>query len=225
MLNAPKCPDATPRSCPSGVGSDKVAGMPEEKASLLTNLVARARRSLRVIRCNWGTFVVVAGVCILATASVNWFSLSHRLHVLRSRNAALQERINAFASTPPSQWRRLNDRTRGLVLAGLEQPDNDFKLLVVYAAADSESRQYAAQFVDAARLVGVDTRPREFAPAVSPEVGVAVGTATATPSEQAQKLKDILSSAGLDVRFAPWTKLPADDAPVDFALFVGPKPW
>ena len=199
--------------------------MPEEKAGLLTSLVARTRRSLRVMRRNWGTFVVVAGICILATASVNWLSLSHRLHVLKSRNAALQERINAFASTPPSQWRRLNDRTRGLILAGLQQPDNDFKLLVVYAAADSESRQYAAQFVDAARLVGVDARPREFAPAVSPEVGLAVGTATATPSEQAQKLKDILSSAGLDVRFVPWTKLSGDDAPVDFALFVGPKPW
>jgi hypothetical protein len=200
--------------------------MPEGKSSQpLATLVARALRSLRVIRRNWITFATVAVVCMLATALVTWFSLSHRIDALKSRTALLQARVEAFASTPPSQWRRLNDRARGLILAGLEQPDNDFKMLVIYATADSESRQYAAQFVDAARLVGVDTRPREFAPTVSPETGLAVATASATPSEQAEKLKDILSSAGLDVRYSPWTKPPGDDVPVDFALFVGPKPW
>ena len=110
------------------------------------------------------------------------------------------------------------------ILAGLENPANDFKVLIVYAAADSESRQYAAQFVDATRLVGVDARPREVSSA-SVEVGLAVGVAGATPSEQAEKLKDILSSAGLDVRYAPWAKPFRDEAPVDFALLVGPQPW
>ena len=212
--------------CPVSASGDKVEDMPGGKPSQpLANFVAHALRSLRVIRRNWITFATVAGVCILATALVFWLSWSQSIDALKSRNALLQARIDAFASTPPSQWRRLNDRARGLILAGLEQPDNDFKMLVIYAAADSESRQYAAQFVDAARLVGVDTRPREFAPAVSPDTGLAVGTATATPSEQAEKLKDILSSAGLDVRYSPWAKLPGDDVPVDFALFIGPKPW
>ena len=199
--------------------------MPEGNPRPFANLVAHGRRSLALIGRNWVTFAVVAGICILATAAVTRFLMSKRIDVLKNRNAVLQARVNAFAATPPSQWRRLNDRARGLILAGLEQPDNEFKLLVVYAVADSESRQYAAQFVDAARLVGVETRPRELAPAIAPDVGLAVGTAGATPSEQAEKLKDILSSAGLDVRFVPWSKPAGDDVPVDFALFVGPKPW
>jgi hypothetical protein len=200
--------------------------MPEGKSrQLLASLLAHALQSLRVMRRHWVTFVAVAGVCVIGTGLVTWFCLSLRVDLLKSQNSLLQERINAFASTPPSQWRRLSDRARGLLLAGLEHPGNDFKLLVVYATADSESRQYAAQFVDAARLVGIDARPREVAPAVSSEVGLMVGTATATPSEQAEKLKDILSSAGLDVRYSAWAKLPGDDVPVDFALFVGPKPW
>ena len=199
--------------------------MPERKSGPLPDFVAQVRRSLELIRRNLVTFGVVAGICILATATATRFSMSKRIDVLKNRNAVLQARINAFATTPPSQWRRLSDRTRGLILAGLEQPDNQFNILVVYAVADSESRQYAAQFIDAARLVGVETRPREFASAISPDVGLAVGTASATPSEQAEKLKDILSSAGLDVRFVPWTKPAGDDAPVDFALFVGSKPW
>ena len=64
-----------------------------------------------------------------------------------------------------------------------------------------------------------------MAPAVAPETGLAVATAGAAPSGQAEKLKDILSSAGLDVRYVAWRKRSGDDVPVDFALFVGPKPW
>jgi len=200
--------------------------MPEAKPKQpLAGLLRHAPATLCVMRRYWVTFAAVAGLCVLGTGLATWFCLSQRLELLKSQNALLQERITAFASTPPSQWRRLSDRARGLLLAGLEHPGNDFKVLVVYATADSESRQYAAQFVDAARLVGIDARPREVAPAVSSEVGLMVGTATATPSEQAEKLKDILSSAGLDVRYSAWAKLPGDDVPVDFALFVGPKPW
>jgi len=200
--------------------------MPEGRTNAqAADLIAGTRRSLRVIGRNWGTFATVAGICVVGTALGMWLAFSPRLHLLESQNSVLQQRINAFASTPPSQWRRLSDRTRGLILAGLEQSANDFKLLIIYAAPDSESRQFAAQFVDAARLVGVEARPREFAPAVAPDVGLAVGLLGATPSEQAEKLKDILSSAGLDVRYASWRKLPGDDAVVDFALFVGPKPW
>jgi hypothetical protein len=205
---------------------DKVEDMAEEKPEQAwAALLDRATQSLRVMRRHWQAFVVVAGLCIFATWSVTWLCLSRQVALLKSQNALLQDRINAFASTPPSQWRHLSDRARGLLLAGLEHPDNHFKLLIVYATADSESRQYAAQFVDAARLVGIEVRPRETAVTISSDTGLVVGTATATPSEQAERLKEILSSAGLDVRYSSWAKLPGDDVPVDFALLVGPKPW
>jgi hypothetical protein len=205
---------------------DKVEYMPEGKPEqTLASLRAQRLESLCVMRRHWVTFLVVAGLCIFATWSVTWLSLSRQAALLRSQNALLQDRMNAFASTPPSQWRHLSDRARGLVLAGLEHPDNNFKALIVYATADSESRQYAAQFVDAARLVGIDVRPREAALTVSSDTGLVVGTTTATPSEQAERLKEILSSAGLDVRYSSWARPPGDDVPVDFALFVGPKPW
>jgi hypothetical protein len=200
--------------------------MPEGKPNQPSaRLLIRASESLRVMRRHWVTFGAVAGLCVFGTGLVTWFCLSRQVELLKSQNALLEDRISAFASTPPSQWRRLSDRTRGLLLAGLEHPDNNFKVLVVYATADTESRQYAAQFVDAARLVGIEARPREVALKLFSDAGLVVGTATATPSEQAEKLKDILSSAGLDVRTSSWVKLPGDDVPVDFALFVGPKPW
>jgi hypothetical protein len=200
--------------------------MPEGKPrSAPSRALAHASESLRVMRQHWALFAAAAGICMLAAFLVSWFFWSPQLDDLRGRNAVLQERIDALASTPPSQWRRLSDRARGLLLAGLEHPDNNFTVLVVYATADSESRQYAAQFVDAARLVGIDTRPREAALTESSDIGLVVATTTATPSEQAEKLKDILASAGLDVRYASWAKPPGDTLPVDFALFVGPKPW
>jgi hypothetical protein len=200
--------------------------MPRGKpGQALDSLRRHAPAALGVMRRHWAMFAAVAGLCVLGTSLATWLCLSQQIELLKGRNALLQERIDAFASTPPSQWRRLSDRARGLLLAGLEHPDNNFKVLVVYATADSESRQYAAQFVDAARLVGIDVRSREVAPTISSETGLVVGTASATASEQAEKLKDILSSAGLDVRASSWAKLPGDDVPVDFALFVGPKPW
>jgi hypothetical protein len=200
--------------------------MPERRSrQVFAHLYLRALRSLRLMRRAWTTLAAVAVLCVVATAAAIWFPLSHRIDVLKSDNAVLRQRIDALASTPPSQWRRLNDRARGLILAGLETAAEDLKVLVIYASADSEARQYAAQFVDAARLVGVDARAREDAPSASAEVGLAIGIAGPTPSEQAERLKDILSSAGLDVRYAPWTKRPGDDVPVDFALLVGPKPW
>jgi hypothetical protein len=185
----------------------------------------RAADALRVLRAHWAMFAALAGVCILATALAVWFAMHRQIAALENENTMLAERIEALASTPPAQWRRLGDRARGLLLAGLEHPDNDFKLLVIYAAPDSESRQYAAQFVDAARLVGIETRAREMAPAAAPETGLAVASAGAAPSGQAEKLKDVISSAGLDIRHVRWSKPPGDDVPVDFALFVGPKPW
>jgi hypothetical protein len=215
-------------SCPIRSGNDKVADMAQEKQQgeePAAGLRRRASGRLRVMRAHWAMFAAVAGLCILGTGLAVWACMSREVAALRSRNAVLAERIEALASTAPAQWRRLSDRARGLLLAGLEHPDNDFKLLVVYAAPDSESRQYAAQFVDAARLVGIETRAREMAPAVAPETGLAVGAAGAAPSEQAEKLKDILASAGLDIRSVSWAKPPGDDAPVEFALFVGPKPW
>ena len=186
---------------------------------------SRAVSPLRVLRAHWAMFAALAGVCILGTALAVWFAMHRAIATLEIENDVLAARIEALASTPPAQWRRLSDRARGLLLAGLEHPDNDFRLLVIYAAPDSESRQYAAQFVDAARLVGIETRAREMAPAAAPETGLTIATAGAAPSGQAEKLKDIISSAGLDVRHVRWSKPAGDDVPVDFALFVGPKPW
>jgi hypothetical protein len=201
--------------------------MPEGKPTPASPSVrARASEFFRAVRRHWGLFAAAAALCVLAGWLASWGFLSRQLDRLQGENAVLVERIEALASTPPSQWRRLNDRARGLLLAGLQHPDNKFTLLVIYATADSESRQYAAQFVDAARLVGIDARTREAALTASSDTGLVVASATAAPSEQAEKLKDILSSAGLDVRTASWAKSPADALlPVDFALFVGPKPW
>jgi hypothetical protein len=201
--------------------------MPEETPTRAPPSVrAHASGFLCAVRQHWGLFAAAAGFGVLAGWLASWGVLSRQLDRLQGENAVLVQRIDALASTPPSQWRRLTDRSRGLLLAGLQHPDNKFTVLVIYAAADSESRQYAAQFVDAARLVGIDARTREAALTASSDTGLVVASATAAPSEQAEKLKDILSSAGLDVRAASWAKSPADALlPVDFALFVGPKPW
>ena len=211
-------------TCPACAADDKVAAMAQgsEPSAAPRSRVADA---LRVLRAHWAMFAALAGVCILGTALAVRFAMHREIAALESENNVLAARIEALASTPPAQWRRLSDRARGLLLAGLEHPDNDFRLLVIYAAPDSESRQYAAQFVDAARLVGIETRAREMAPAAAPETGLAVASAGAASSGQAEKLKDVISSAGLDIRHVRWSKPPGDDAPVDFALFVGPKPW
>lgn len=185
----------------------------------------RVSDSLRLLRKHWVLFALVAGLGIIAASLSSWQLSSKHIKRLQNRNAVLQERINALASSSPSQWRRLSDRTRGLLLAGLQHPDNNFTVLVVYATAEAESRQYAAQFIDAARLVGIETRPREAPLTDVSEVGLAVASSTTPPSEQAEKLKDILASAGLEVRFSAWSKSARDEAPVDFALFVGPKQW
>ena len=58
-----------------------------------------------------------------------------------------------------------------------------------------------------------------MAPAAAPETGLAVASAGAAPSGQAEKLKDVISSAGLDIRHVRWSKPPGDDVPVDFALW------
>jgi hypothetical protein len=201
--------------------------MPEEMPTRAPPSVrARALGYLCVVRQHWGLFAAAAALGVLAGWLASWGVLSRHLDRLQGENAVLVQRIDALASTPPSQWRRLTDRARGLLLAGLQHPDNKFTVLVIYATADSESRQYAAQFADAARLVGIDARTREAALTASSDTGLVVASATAAPSEQAEKLKDILSSAGLDVRTASWAKSPGDALlPVDFALFVGPKPW
>lgn len=101
-------------------------------------------------------------------------------------------------------------------------------MLVIYAMADSEPRQYAAQFVDAFRTFGIEVRPREVPLSMGmPDIGLMIGvTNFADPSDEAKKFKDLLTSAGLDVHYTPWTKMVGlDDASVDFDLFIGPKPW
>src|SRR5262249_8463829 len=99
-----------------------------------------------------------------------------------------------------------------------------------YAMADSEPRQYAAQFADVARTAGIDVHPREVPLSLMADVGVMVGILSyqqnlAEPSEDAKKLKEELDSAGTQSHYTAWGKMPGDDTDVNYDLFIGPKPW
>jgi hypothetical protein len=47
------------------------------------------------------------------------------------------------------------------------------------------------------------------------------------PSADAKRLTDVLQQAHLSSHFTWWAKQQPsiDDAPVDYDLFIGPKPW
>src|SRR5580658_704075 len=98
-----------------------------------------------VIQKHWPLFVSVAILVVVAT----WFFDSHRISEYQAHIAFLDDRLNAAqqsqASSPPSQWRRLSDEQRNTLLNLLSKPENKFPTMVVYATAESESRQYAAQ--------------------------------------------------------------------------------
>jgi hypothetical protein len=194
---------------------------------------------LHVIKEHWSTFAVLAVmgavVAIISTRYVDSIQISNlqtQVGSEQSRSAFLQDQLTAFqrnqaaaASSPPSQWRRLSDRERELLLSAFKRPDRKLDVLVIFAMADSEPRQYAAQFVDVARTAGVDVRPREVPLSLMADVGVMIGLTTyPKPSDRAEKLKMILDSAGIQSHYTLWGKVP-DDTDVDFDLFIGPKPW
>jgi hypothetical protein len=93
--------------------------------------------------------------------------------------------------------------------------------------ADSEPRQYAAQFVDVARAAGIEVRMREVSLMAMTDVGLMIGITTfPNPSDNAKKFRDILTSTGLDLHYTAWTMaVGTDETQVGFDLFVGPKPW
>jgi hypothetical protein len=192
---------------------------------------------LHVIRTHWQVVAAVAMLSIIGTfittrlidsqqiANQQTQISNQQTHIgfLQDRINVLQQNQAAAAASPPSQWRRLSDRERTSLLSALKLSKPT--VLVIYAMADSESRQYAAQFVDVARTAGVDVRPREVPLSSPADVGLMIGLTTyPNPSEEAKRLKDALTSAGLSVHYTLWGKMP-DDTSVDFDLFVGPKPW
>ena len=202
---------------------------------LLENHLAHVWRRLHVVREHWPTIGAVAALSIITTWFVSNLVYVQQIDVLKNHNSFLQDRLNVFqqnqaaaAATPPSQWRRLSDRERGLLFSALKQPEQRPRVIVIYAMADSEPRQYAAQFVDVFRTFDIDVRAREVPLSmVMADVGLMVGvTNFSNPSDEARKFMDILRSAGLQVHYTLWTKVTGlDDSPVDFDLFIGPKPW
>ena len=143
-------------------------------------------------------------------------------NLLKDHNSTLQQ--NA-ATVPTSQWRHLSDQERSAVIAGLKSWANKPKEIAIYALAESESRQYAAQFIDIFRSLGIESRPIEVSlSAMSIDVGLMVGVQDiGKPSLEAQDFFGILNSAGLKVHFTPWGKF--GNEPGDFDIFIGPKPW
>jgi hypothetical protein len=207
--------------------------------SALQAFLDHVLQRVHVIRDQWRTFAALSSLtALLAIVATHYFdstqiaNLQTQVGNQQSHIGFLQDRLSAFqqsqaaaASTPPSQWRRLSDRERDILLSVLKQSVKELPLLVIYAISDTEPRQYAAQFVDVARVAGIDVRPREASFNVMIDVGVMIGiTNFPNPSEGAKKLKEILDSSGISSRYTLWSKQP-DDTTVDFDLFIGPKPW
>jgi hypothetical protein len=109
----------------------------------------------------------------------------------------------------------------------LSKPDNKFPTLVVYAMAESEARQYAAQFVDVFRSSGTLVVTREVPLSSVGDVGVMIGVADINkPTSEAIRFSQLLKGASIESHFTWWARLGmADNAPVDFDLYIGPKPW
>jgi hypothetical protein len=100
--------------------------------------------------------------------------------------------------------------------------------ILVFAVAETESRQYAAQFADLFRGLGIKVQPREISSSLfgAAEIGLMVGIPTyPTPSLEAVKFKQVLTGAGLDVRHVAWTGEELDGKKYDYDLYVGSKPW
>jgi hypothetical protein len=201
---------------------------PEALVNPLRHLLAE----LNLIRRYWVTFASVAAVCIAVTwyvASSYYFSLySQQIDTVKSNNAYLQDRLRGMTeSTPPSQWRRLSDSSRNKILASIRSMP--LKTIVIFAVAETESRQYASQFADAFRSIGIQVETREtsnsmfFSPA---EIGLMVGITTfPDPSPEASKFKEVLVNAGLDVHHVAWSGETIDNVKFDYDLYVGSKPW
>jgi hypothetical protein len=209
--------------------ADPESHSPEVMVNPLRHLLAE----WALIKRYWVTFACVATVCIAATwyvASAYYSSMyAQQIDTVKSNNTYLQDRLRGMTeSTPPSQWRRLSDSARGQILASMRTLSPMPKTLVIYAVAETESRQYASQFADAFRSIGIKVEPREvsttmFAP---PEIGLMVGISTfPNPTLEATAFKEVLMKAGLDVHHVAWTGAEIDNQKFDYDLYIGSKPW
>lgn len=201
-------------------------------ADMKDMLLAHLAKSLPVIRDHWVAFMATAVLAFGAGYFISGLLDAHQIAdqqtnigLLRDQLAAAKERQAAVDALPPSQWRRLTDEQRRRLVTALSDPNNRPKVLVVYAMASSESRQYAAQFVDVFRAAGVEVFPREVPLSTAADVGVMVGvTILQKPSDAAAMLLHTLSEAGIPAHYTWWQR-GQDTAEVDFDLFIGPPAW
>jgi hypothetical protein len=206
--------------------------MPEHTTEPKLNLkesVAHVLENRHVIKAHHGLFVSFGVACCLITAIAVRMYFAQQIDILTTSNTQLRDHNNTLmhnaAIVPPSQWRRMTDDERATLISELRSWAARPKAIAVYAVADSESRQFAAQFVDVFRSLSIEPRSIEVALGFGlVDVGLMVGVQNpATPSPQAREFFDILNRAGLKVRFTTWAKL--GDEPNDFDIFIGPKPW
>jgi len=185
-----------------------------------------------VLKEHWGLFLVVALVCVVASAlfvrqldGSQIEALKTNNALLKDRNDVLEKNIAALGAIPPSQYRRLSDRQRDGLIAALKNGQPRLSSIVVYSTAETEARQFAGQFVDVFRSLGIVVRPKEVGSwNASYDVGLMIGISTETPSSEASAFKTTLSSLGFETTHVTWMK-DDDKLPNDFNLFVGPKPW
>jgi hypothetical protein len=187
-----------------------------------------------VIREHWKAFASTAIVCAAASWGAANYFYSGRLADSAAHISLLQDQVSnaqhaqaALSSIPPSQWRRLTDDQRAKLLNLLSKPENKFANLVIYAMADSEPRQYGAQFVDIFRSSGTLVFPREVPLNIMADIGLMVGVGdVGSPTAEAKRFADLLQQAGISTHYTAWQRDGnSDKVPVDFDLYVGPKPW
>lgn len=188
-----------------------------------------------IIAEHWLSFVVVAFIVGGVTwVVVNYFH-SQRFADYDTHVSLLQDQLktaqlsqSALSSVPPSQWRRLTDEQRNKLMDLLSKPENRPPTLVVYAMAELEiPRQYAAQFVDILRSSGAQVFPREVPLSAVGDVGLMIGVGDINnPTAEAKRFAQLLKDANIGTHYTLWIRMNnADNALVNFDLYVGPKPW
>jgi hypothetical protein len=184
-----------------------------------------------VLKRHWVLFAVATiSVGVLSGYAVRQLD-TRQIDILTADNVHLRDRNIALAqnagASPPSEWRRLSDGQRAALIQALKQWAAKPRELSVFAMAESESRQYAAQFLDVLRAVGIEPKPNEFPMSgwggpVSP--GLMVGVINFDdPPPEARAFLQLIKGAGLDAQFTIWSGTGKENPPFD--LFVGPKPW
>ena len=171
-----------------------------------------------------GLSVILAGYVVRQLDSRQIDILSANNLQLRDDNSSLRQNAGAI---PPSQWRRLRDGERSVLIQALKQWSAKPKTLSVFAMAESESRQYAGQFLDVLRSAGIEPKPLEvplqsWGGPVQP--GLMVGVVNFNdPPPEARAFLQIIRDAGLDAQFTIWGGTGIENPSYD--LFIGPKPW